>query len=67
MVDKRSVYYKCHKVLEGMNGEISRDELIALISMEMGSNEKTVVNTMRVMGMTGLIKDVGNGKFKIIR
>lgn len=62
-MDKRNTYPKLKKMLEGVNGELNVSELRLLIMMNVGSSERTIQSCLRVMGETGLIKDIGDCKF----
>ena len=42
-------------------------ELQTLISVNIGSNPKTIDNAIRTAGMCGLIKDIGNSRFEVKR
>ena len=67
MVDKRSVYWKAKFIMNQRIGQcLTLDELKAIVSMEMGSSAKSVENAIRMMGVTKLIKDIGNAQFEVI-
>ena len=54
-------------MLKGLKGKkLSIHELQALVSVNLGSNEKTIDQALRTMGLTGLIKDIGNSRFKVL-
>jgi len=63
-----SIYEKRIKYLEAYRGtELSLEELQGIIMMHQGGQPQTISNALRVMGMTGLIKDIGNSRFKILK
>lgn len=67
-IDKRTIYSKCKEITDEIKKDtISFMELETLIGTYMSGNPKTIEHHMRLMGMTGLIKDIGNGKFEIIK
>ena len=69
-MDQRTQYARLKTMIESLDKHkktITIHELTSLISMNITSTPKTIENAMRTMGMTGLIKDIGESKFKIIR
>lgn len=63
----RTVYQKClDLILNIKKDEITQGELKALIMINIGGCERTIKQAMDVMISTGLIKDIGNFRFKII-
>ena len=67
-IDKRSVYFKWKELIKEIKeDEIKLFDLQSLIATYIGSNERTINTAVRTMGMTGLIEDIGNGRFKIVK
>ena len=69
-MDQRTQYARLKTMIESLDKHkktITLDELTSLISINITSTPKTIVNAMRTMGMTGLIKDIGQSRFEIIR
>ena len=65
-LDKRTGYFKYVEILSDVKSkEISLMELQALVATYMSSNPKTIEQHIRAMGITGLIKDIGNSRFEI--
>lgn len=63
-----NVYSKCVKMLATVKkSEISLPELEALISVFCGSKQVTIDTALKTMGVTNLIKDIGNCRFKILK
>lgn len=53
-------------MLEGNEGiEIGLINLQSAVMRHIGSDKRTLNNSMETMVLTGLIKDIGNGKFLI--
>ena len=46
---------------------MSYDELRALISINIAATPKIVDNAMRLLGISGLIKDIGSARFELIK
>lgn len=66
-MDKRNSYYRLKEMLEEYKGKtLSIHELKTLISVNLGCGDKTISQHLRSMGMTGLIEDIGDCKFKIL-
>jgi len=62
----QTVYNKCVKMLKGHEGkELNLQELQTLITIFCGSMQSTIKTAMQTMGMTGLIKDIGNSRFVV--
>ena len=59
-----TIYQNCAKMLEGVEGTLTLDELRSLIMRFIGGQRGTVSNALNVMATTGLIEDIGNGRFK---
>ena len=67
-MDRRTNYFRLKKMLDSYPiNKISFQELQALISIHIASTPKIIEQAMRTMGMTGLIKDMGNSHFEIIK
>ncbi len=67
-MDKRTQFSRLKKMLDEYDkDEISFDELRALISINIASTPKIVENAIKLMGIGGLLKDIGQTKFQIIR
>jgi len=61
-----NVYQKVVKMLATIEeDEISLPELEALICVFCGSKQITIDTALKTMAVTGLIKDIGNCRFKI--
>jgi len=61
-------FSKCKDILERLrkkNEVIGYMELSNMIKMNIGTDPRTVYNSLRVMIETKLIKDIGNYHFKI--
>lgn len=68
MIDKRTNFYRLKTMLEKWpNSEIALNQLKALIAMNIATSPKLIENSVKVMAMTGLIKDIGNFRFRIIK
>ena len=66
-MDGRTNFARLKKMLEDKAGKIfNLDELKMLIAMNIGSTPSTIDNALRTMGMTGLIKDIGNTRFEVL-
>ena len=67
-MDKRTTYYRLLKMLKNTDYEIIHiNQLRKLVMMHIGGDERTITACLRVMGQTGLIQDMGDLKFKIIK
>ena len=67
-MDGRTQFAHLKKMLDEYEGdEISFSDLRVLISINIAATPKIVDNAIRVMGISGLIKDIGQSKFRIIR
>ena len=65
-MDKRTQYFKLKNLVNEIKEDIlTLDQLKALVSINIASTPSTVENAVRLMGMTGLIKDIGAFRFKI--
>lgn len=64
-----TVYQNCVKMLENVpKGEtITLPNLRTLIQRHIGGQEVTIMQALRTMGETGLIKDLGNARFKVLK
>lgn len=62
-----TVYQSCVKMLSQIpDGEtLTLDSLTALIMRHIGGQPHTIRQALLVMGSTGLIKDIGECKFKV--
>ncbi len=61
-------YDKAKEMLsDWTKGTITFGELELLIKRNIGTDPRTVSQAMRTMGDLGLIKDIGNTKFKVLR
>lgn len=68
MLDKRGNYLKFISLLNSYKSdEITIHELQGLVISYIGATPNVVANAIRAMGMTGLIKDIGNSRFEINR
>ena len=64
----KNVYTKVVEMLKNVDKkELSLDELKNLIIMHIGSTEITIQTALKTMNMTGLIEDIGNYRFKIVK
>ena len=62
-----SVYNKCKQVLAPYKGKtLTIYELKGIIVREIGSQEGTIKQALETMGMTGLIQDLDNSRFKVL-
>ncbi len=64
-MDGRNTYSKLKEMLKDKEGIITIHDLNALIMMNIGSDPRTIQTCLRVMGSTGLIKDIGDCRFEI--
>ncbi len=62
-----TIYQNCAKMLEDVEGTISLEELESLIIRCIGGQRGTVTNALHVMGSTGLLKDIGNSRFEVLK
>lgn len=62
-----NVYQRCVKALSGKEkgDTLSLDELKGLIMIHLGSQEVTIQQALKTMGLTGLLKDLGNFRFEV--
>ncbi len=65
-MDGRNTYSKLKEILKDKEGVITIHELKSLIMMNIGCDERTIQNCLKVMGGTGLIKDIGDCRFEIL-
>lgn len=64
----KTVYQKVQELLKDITDkEITLHELTSLITIHMGSTPVTISTALRTMGTTGLIKDIGNSRFIIVK
>ncbi len=62
----KTIYKSCVELLESKKGKVIKlEELKALIIMHIGGQIGTINQALQIMGSTGLIKDIGNCRFKI--
>jgi len=67
-MDRRTTYSRLQSMLKQVpSSEITIHNLKKLIMINIGSNERTIDSCLRIMGDTGLIKDIGNCRFKILK
>ena len=63
-----TIYQNCVKMLKDVKKEtVNLDELESLIIRFIGGQQGTISQALHVMGATGLIEDIGNYRFKIIK
>jgi len=66
-MDRRTTYSRLKSMLEQVDSsEITIHELRRLIIINIGSCERTIQSCLRIMGETGLLKDIDNSRFKIL-
>ena len=65
-MDGRTTYSKLKDVLKNEQGVITIHELRRLIIMNVGSCERTITACLKIMHETGMIKDIGDCKFKVM-
>lgn len=66
-MDKRNAYPRVKAMLEEHKGKaLNLDELTALIMINLGSTPATVASHLRIMALTGLVKDIGNSRFEVL-
>jgi hypothetical protein len=64
----KTIYSKCKEMLEGVDQEIlTLDAIQSLILINIGGQAGTIKNAMFVMAQTGLIIDIGNSRFRIVK
>ncbi len=64
----RNVYSKVKEMLDNYKGdEITFGDLIGLITIKIGSVQSTINTAMKTMQYAGMLKDIGNSRFKVIR
>ena len=67
-MDKRNSYWRLKEMIEAVDTKVlTIHELKSLIIKCIGSHQKTVENSIRILGDTGLIKDVGNCRFEVLK
>jgi len=67
-MDKRTNYGRLVKLINELENEtISLDELRVQIAMNIATDPKRMENAIKTMAMTGLIKDIGNFRFQVIK
>ena len=67
-MDRRTTYSKIRSMLAQVTGSvITIHELRRLIIINIGSSERTIQSCLRIMCEVGLLKDIGNYKFKIAK
>jgi len=63
----KTIYSKCQEILKNYSGkEIGLMKLRQLVIMNIGGQERTITQALKVMGQTKLIQDIGNAHFKIL-
>ncbi len=62
----KTIYSKCQEILSRLSGEIGSNKLRELIIINIGGQERTIIQALKVMMQTKLIKDIGNCHFKIL-
>ena len=63
----KTIYNTCVELLKDKKGKIiTQENLKGLIIKNIGGQQRTIDRALQVMVTTGLIKDVGNWRFKII-
>ena len=68
LMDRRTQFSHLKQMIDNYEGdEISFVNLRVLISINIASTPKIVDNAIKILGMAGMIKDIGSNKFKIIR
>lgn len=74
MTDRRTTFSRLKEMLKdyrprrnSKTSEISFATLEKLIVMNIGSNQRTIADSMRTMVLTGLLQDIGDGRFRIVR
>ena len=67
-MDRRNNFHRFKDMLATWeSNEITIHQLQALIATYITSTPRTIDQHIRVMGMTGLIKDIGSSRFEIVR
>ncbi|MEK6881450.1 MAG: hypothetical protein AABY22_17640 [Nanoarchaeota archaeon] len=65
-MDNRTNYSRLKKMIELIDSEtLNLEELKGFIAIHIGSGPDTITNALKTLGMTGLITDIGNFRFKI--
>ena len=65
----KTIYDKCRELLEKnfkKGDEVGREPLATKIMLEIGGQDRTIENSLKVMMATKLIKDIGQCHFKIL-
>ena len=66
-MDKRVTFHKLQEMMGKVNvDEISLSELRKFIIMNVGSSERTIYSCLRILLEMGMIRDIGNTKFKVL-
>ncbi len=67
-MDGRTTFSKIERFLKDVKvDEISFQELRKLLFMHIGSDERTLSKCMKIMVELGIIQDMGDCKFKILK
>ena len=67
-MDKRTTFHRLESMMFGVpEKEINLAKLRRLIIMNIGSSERTVYACLKIMLEMGMIEDLGNTKFKILK
>ena len=67
-MDNRTVFAKVKKMIEELDQkEITLFELENLIMLNIGSAPSTISTALKTLSVSGLLKDIGNSRFKVIR
>jgi len=66
-MDGRTTYSKIKDIFEDREGVITIHEIRKLLIMNVGSDERTITSCLRIMAEVGMIKDLGEFKFEIIK
>ena len=67
-MDGRSTYNRVAKMMEDIESQtIHMNDLRKIIMMNIGSAERTINSCLKIMNEMGILKDLGNYKFEIIK
>ena len=63
----KTIFSSCKEMLSKADKKvITLEQLRMLIQIHIGSQRGTIEQALRVMGSTGLIKDIGECKFEVL-
>ncbi len=63
----KTIFQSCSSALKEFRGQIiTFNQLEAIIIRDVGGQQGTISQALKVMATTGLIKDIGNSRFEVL-